>query len=55
MTNILDRMAQYLRVGECVYEGKTPHAVKVSLSCHVGYSLDVDILPSVNILQKGIF
>ncbi|KAK3100245.1 hypothetical protein FSP39_016906 [Pinctada imbricata] len=36
--------------GECQITGETQFAVKVQLSCHSGYDLDVDILPTCNIL-----
>lgn len=48
-------MKKYLEYGECRIDGQTAHAIKVSVSCHEGHSHDVDILPSVNILHKGIF
>lgn len=52
MNDILDQMKYYLgKYGECIVEGTTAHAVKVSVNCH-GHSHDVDILPSVNILRK---
>ncbi|VDI35290.1 2'-5'-oligoadenylate synthetase [Mytilus galloprovincialis] len=52
MNKILNNMELYLRHGECTIEGQTPHAVKVSVSCHKEHTHDVDILPSVNILDK---
>ncbi|XP_071181761.1 2'-5'-oligoadenylate synthase 1A-like [Mytilus edulis] len=52
METVLDGMKTYLHDGECIIDGKTRHAVKVSVSCHIGHSIDVDILPSVNILDK---
>ncbi|CAC5409017.1 OAS [Mytilus coruscus] len=52
MDTVLNDMKTYLHFGECTIEGKTQHAVKVSVSCHKEHSHDVDILPSVNILDK---
>ncbi|CAC5400589.1 OAS [Mytilus coruscus] len=52
MDKVLNDMETYLRHGKCTIEGKTFHAVKVSVSCHKEHTHDVDILPSVNILDK---
>ncbi|VDI07114.1 2'-5'-oligoadenylate synthetase [Mytilus galloprovincialis] len=52
MDTVLNDMKTYLHGGECTIEGQTQHAVKVSVSCHQAHTHDVDILPSVNILDK---
>ncbi|XP_062590762.1 2'-5'-oligoadenylate synthase 1A-like [Saccostrea cucullata] len=53
LPNILETMKLYLgSYGECIVEGVTSHAVKVSLSCHANHTHNVDILPSVNILNR---
>lgn len=52
MDSVLNDMKTYLHSGECTIEGQTQHAVKVSVSCHQEHTHDVDILPSVNILDK---
>lgn len=51
LDNILREMEMLLYgCGKCKVEGRTSHAVKVSVSCD-GHSHSVDILPSVNILK----
>ncbi|XP_078322344.1 2'-5'-oligoadenylate synthase 1A-like [Crassostrea virginica] len=51
LPSILDRMKLYLgRYGGCDVTGTSSYAVKVSVPCY-GHSHDVDILPSVNILN----
>lgn len=52
MDTVLNDMKTYLHGGKCTIEGQTQHAVKVSVSCHQEHTHDVDILPSVNILDK---
>lgn len=51
---ILDRMKSSLdNQKDFTVERTTAHAVKVSLSCQVGHSHDVDILPSVKVNLQG--